>query len=304
MGHDVDYSKQYYVPHDSKWPIIAAIALFVFMIGMGNSFNAMKAGTFSWAGVSSFIALAGFALIIYFVVFWFRDVIKENSQGVNNEQVDRSYRMGMGWFIFSEVMLFGVFFGALFYARQYALPWLAGDGNNFFTNNLLFPGFEGGWPNDGPGKPGEPAYGNDFTAMGPFWLPTINTILLITSSFTLTIGHHQLLKNNMKKAFWWTMLTVALGAIFMYCQIAEYSHAMHALNLKLDSGIYGNTFYMLTGLHGMHVTLGALMLFIMALRIRKGHFTPERHFGFMAAEWYWHFVDVVWILLYFFVYWM
>lgn len=297
MGHDVDYSKQYYVPHDSKWPIIAAIALFVFMIGMGNSFNAMKAGEST--SFSSIIAIAGFALILYFVWNWFKDVINENSAGVNNAQVDRSYRMGMGWFIFSEVMLFGVFFGALFYARQYALPWLSGDGNNFFTNELLWKGFEGGWPNNGPDN-----VGGDFQGMGPFWLPTINTILLITSSFTLTIAHHKLLKNDMNKAFWWTIITVILGAIFMYCQIAEYSHAMHELNLKLGTGIYGNTFYMLTGLHGMHVTLGALMLFIMALRIRKGHFTPERHFGFMAAEWYWHFVDVVWILLYFFVYWM
>jgi len=291
MGQQADYSKQYYVPHDSKWPIIAAVALFVFMQGMGNYFNGKPMGVY--------VSVAGAAMILYFVWNWFKDVINENSAGVNNAQVDRSYRMGMGWFIFSEVMLFGVFFGALFYARQYALPWLSGDGNNFFTNELLWKGFEGGWPSNGPEN-----VGGAFNGMGPFWLPTINTILLITSSFTLTIAHHRLLKNKMNEAYWWTMITVALGAIFMYCQVTEYIHAMEGLNLKLDTGIYGNTFYMLTGLHGLHVTLGALMLFIMAIRIKKGHFTPERHFGFMAAEWYWHFVDVVWILLYFFVYWV
>jgi len=171
------------------------------------------------------LSVAGFAMILYFVWGWFKDVIHENSLGINN------------------------FFGTLFYARQFALPWLSGDGNNFFTNELLHKGFEGGWPSNGPEN-----MGGDFQSMGPFWLPTINTILLISSSFTVTIAHHAMLKNNMKKAFNFTMISVVLGAIFMYCQIMEYSHAYSDLNLTLETGMYGSTFYMLTGLHGFHVT--------------------------------------------------
>jgi len=306
MAHAADYSKQYYVPHSSRWPIVGAIALFIFAIGGGNWLNGN-----SFLGVpGKIVFFIGVGAILYMVVNWFRDVISENSQGINNAQVDRSYRMGMGWFIFSEVMFFAAFFGALFYARQFVSPWLAGEGNNFFTNFLLWSGFEGGWPNVGPGAAAETMPISEgmkvenFETVGPFWLPTINTLLLISSSFTITIAHHAMLKNKMDKAFWYTIISVILGAIFVFFQAEEYIHAYHELNLTLESGIYGSTFYLLTGFHGLHVTLGAIMLLVMAIRIKKGHFTPERHFGFMAAEWYWHFVDVVWIILYFFIYWM
>ncbi|MBT8141117.1 MAG: cytochrome c oxidase subunit 3 [Gammaproteobacteria bacterium] len=291
MAHAADYSKQYYVPHSSRWPIIAAVALFIFMIGAANWLNGVASG--KW------VFLLGLAAIIYMIFGWGADVIRENNEGINNLQVDRSYRMGIGWFIFSEVMFFAGFFGALFYARQFALPWLAGDGNNFFTNFLLHSGFEGGWPSNGP-----EALGGEYKPMGPFPLPTINTILLISSSFTITIAHHAMLKNKMDKAFWYTVVSVLLGFLFVGLQAFEYYEAYAHLNLRMETGIYGSTFFMLTGFHGLHVTLGATLLTIMAVRIKRGHFTPERHFGFLAAEWYWHFVDVVWIMLYFFVYWM
>ena len=294
MAHATD-SNNYYVPHSSKWPVIAAGALFVFMIGAGNWLN----GNAVFGIPSKLVFAVGLVAIIYMIFGWGAEVIRENNEGINNLQVDRSYRMGIGWFIFSEVMFFAAFFGALFYARQFALPWLSGEGSNFFTNFLLWEGFEGGWPNNGPEN-----VGGDYKSMGPFWLPTINTILLISSSFTVTMAHHAILKNNMNKAFYLTAFSVLLGAIFVGLQGLEYYHAYHELNLTLNTGIYGSTFFMLTGFHGLHVTLGATMLLLMAIRIKRGHFTPERHFGFLAAEWYWHFVDVVWIMLYFFVYWM
>jgi len=294
MAHATD-SNNYYVPHSSKWPFIAASALFVFMVGAGNWLN----GNAVFGIPAKIVFVIGLVAIIYMVFGWGAEVIRENNQGINNLQVDRSYRMGIGWFIFSEVMFFAAFFGALFYARQYALPWLSGDGNNFFTNFLLWDGFEGGWPTNGPEN-----VGGDYESMGPFWLPTINTLLLVSSSFTVTMAHHEILKNKMNKAFYLTVFSVLLGAIFVGLQGLEYYHAYHELNLTLETGIYGSTFFMLTGFHGLHVTLGATMLLLMAIRIKRGHFTPERHFGFLAAEWYWHFVDVVWIMLYFFIYWM
>ena len=205
----------------------------------------------------------------------------------------------MFWFIFSEVMFFAAFFGALFYTRNMSVPWLGGDSNNFFTNLLLWEGYESTWPTNGPGE-----VGGDFEVMGPFGLPLINTAILLTSSVTVTIAHHALIagQRGILKAF--LALTFILGFIFVFLQGYEYIHAYEDLNLKLTSGIYGSTFFMLTGFHGMHVTIGAIMLLIIWLRVMKGHFTATNHFAFEAVAWYWHFVDVVWIGLYVFVYWM
>jgi cytochrome c oxidase subunit 3 len=207
--------------------------------------------------------------------------------------------MGMFWFIFSEVMFFAAFFGALFYTRSMSIPWLGGESNNFFTNLLLWEGYESTWPTNGPGN-----VGGDYEVMLPFGLPLINTALLMTSSVTVTIAHHALLagKRNILKIF--LAATFLLGFIFVYLQAVEYMHAYNEMNLKLTTGVYGSTFYLLTGFHGMHVTLGAIMLTIIWLRTMKGHFTPSNHFAFEAVAWYWHFVDVVWVGLYVFVYWL
>jgi cytochrome c oxidase subunit 3 len=200
----------------------------------------------------------------------------------------------MSWFIFSEVMFFAAFFGALFYARSIAMPWL-GD----LDNKILWPDFAAHWGNVGPAGTVEP-----FTTMGPFWIPTINTALLLLSGVTLTISHHAIRENHRGKTAFWLAATILLGAIFMGFQVYEYIHAYTELNLKLTSGVYGSTFFLLTGFHGFHVTLGAIMLSVVLYRVLKGHFTADNHFAFEGAAWYWHFVDVVWLGLYVVVYWL
>ena len=284
-------SQAYYVPHGSNWPILGAVGLFLLMLGVSTSLNG--------AGVGPVLAWTGAAVVIVMIVGWFGAVIHESEGGVYNKQVDRSFRMGMTWFIISEVMFFAAFFGALFYARQWAVPWLGGEGNNFFTNLLLYPGYENTWPTNGP-----KAIGGEFQTMGAIGLPAINTAILLTSGVTITIAHHALKDNNRKLLNWGLFATFFLGFLFVGLQSYEYIHAYQDLNLKLSSGIYGSTFFMLTGFHGMHVTLGAIMLVVIWVRCLKGHFTPTHHFGFEAVAWYWHFVDVVWLGLYIFVYWL
>jgi cytochrome c oxidase subunit 3 len=226
-------------------------------------------------------------------------VIGVSFGGQYYSQVEMSFLMGMFWFIFYEVIFFYAFFGALFFALNMSVPWLGGGSNNFFTNLVLWNGFESTWPTNGPGN-----VGGEFTKMGPFGLPLINTAILLTSSVTVTIAHHALQSGHrgILKAF--LAATFILGFIFVFLQAEEYVEAYQHMNLKLTSGIYGSTFFMLTGFHGMHVTIGAIMLAIIWLRVMKGHFTPNSHFAFEATAWYWHFVDVVWLGLYVFVYWM
>ena len=288
MSHAQD---KYYVPHGSHWPIVGSIGLLFLMVGVSTWLNGADAGF--W------VMLTGVAIVVFMLVGWFGTVIGESVGGLYNNQVDKSFRMGMFWFIFSEVMFFAAFFGALFYARNMSVPWLGGDSNNFFTNLLLWSGYESTWPTNGPG-----AVGGEFEEMGPFGLPLINTAILLTSSITVTIAHHSLIAGRRGILTACLAMTFILGFIFVYLQAAEYIEAYEHLNLKLTTGIYGSTFFMLTGFHGMHVTIGAIMLTIIWLRVVKGHFTPDKHFAFEAVAWYWHFVDVVWVGLYVFVYWM
>ena len=221
--------------------------------------------------------------------------MRESESGQYNERVDVSFRWSMGWFIFSEVMFFSAFFGALFYARVITMPWL-GDLDH---KMVLWPGFTAAWPNLGPAGVIE-----TFQTIGPWPIPTINTALLLTSGVTLTIAHHALKDNHRGALKFWMLVTVLLGAIFLALQGFEYAHAYSDLNLKLTSGIFGSTFFMLTGFHGFHVCVGAIMLTVVLFRILNGHFTSENHFAFEAAAWYWHFVDVVWLGLYVVVYWL
>ena len=239
----------------------------------------------------------GVLLLIAMLTGWFATVINESENGAYNEQVDHSFRWGMSWFIFSEVVFFGVFFGALFYARQWIVPWLAGEGDNFFTNVMLWPGFENSWPTAGPAQ-------DSVERMGAWGIPALNTAILLTSGVTITIAHHMLLANRRGQLIFWLAATFVLGFVFIALQAEEYIHAYTELDLRLDTGIYGATFFMLTGFHGLHVTLGAIMLVVIWLRVLRGHFTPQRHFAFEAVAWYWHFVDVVWLGLFFFVYWL
>jgi cytochrome c oxidase subunit III len=293
QAHAPDANK-YYIPHDSHWPIIGSVSLFTLMLGAVAFLN-------HWAGAWSFIP--GAALLLFMFFGWFHTVIGENQHGIYNLQVDRSFRMGMMWFIFSEVMFFAAFFGALFYARVLSVPWLGGEGVKIFTNILLWPQFESGWPNNGPARVGGLENGT-FEVIPAFGLPALNTLILLTSGVTITIAHHALRESKRGVLTAFLAATFVLGFLFVFLQATEYGHAYHELGLRLDTGIYGSTFFMLTGFHGLHVTIGAIMLTIIWLRVVRGHFTPRRHFAFEAVAWYWHFVDVVWLGLFVFVYWL
>lgn len=276
----------YYVPAPSPWPLLMGLALLATMAGASAWVNDL-----GWGMPVNLLGLLA-ALAVLF--FWFSDAISESEGGLYNARIDKSFRWSMGWFIFSEVMFFGAFFGALFYARAVTMPWLAN-----FDHKLLWPDFVAIWGNAGPAGTVEA-----FRTMGPFPIPTLNTALLLSSGVTLTVSHHALRANERGRAARWLAITILLGVAFIGCQAYEYLHAYSELNLKLSSGIYGSTFFMLTGFHGFHVTLGAIMLAVVLLRLLKGHLTPEHHFAFEGAAWYWHFVDVVWLGLYVLVYWV
>jgi len=285
-------SQSYYVPSQSPWPIIGAVAMFFIAVGSGLTVMQLKT-----EAISGLLVLAiGILILLYMLVGWFRHVIQESDKGLYSLQMDRSFKQGMSWFIFSEVMFFFAFFGALFYARIFSVPWLGGASNNQMTNEVLWPNFESAWPL--LSTPG----GEITQAMPWYGLPLINTLILLTSSVTLHIAHKAIEKNNRKKLITFLASTVVLGIVFLGLQVEEYIHAYNALNLTLQSGIYGNTFYLLTGFHGMHVTIGALLLGIVLIRVIRGHFNEKKHFAFQAAAWYWHFVDVVWVCLFVFVY--
>ncbi len=288
-----DSQPGYYLPEPSRWPIIGAFGMALFFSGFAMMINDVSLG-----GVAM---LAGFATILAMVFAWFGKVIIESQGGHYNSQVDMSFRWGMGWFIFSEVMFFAAFFGALFYARVYSVPWLGGAGSKEFTSTL-WPAFEAVWPL--LHVPDASKFTETVKPMETWGLPAINTLVLLSSGWWVTWAHWGLKKNERKQLIIGLVLTVSLGALFLVLQGIEYSHAYHELNLKMTSGIYGATFFMLTGFHGAHVTLGTIMLLVVLIRSIKGHFTPENHFAFEAAAWYWHFVDVVWLGLFVFVYWI
>jgi cytochrome c oxidase subunit III len=278
----------YFVPQPSNWPMVGSIAMLLTMSGAATLINHQP-------GIGTPLLLAGLAVLVYMLFGWFGTVATESEAGRYGKPVDASFRWGMGWFIFSEVMFFASFFGALFYARNITMP-LLGD---FDHHRILWPGFDAAWPNAGPAGTVEP-----FSKISAWPIPTINTILLVTSGGTLTMAHHALQQNLRSRALQWMVVTLLLGFAFVFVQANEYIHAYHELNLRLSSGIFGSTFFMLTGFHGCHVMIGAIMLTVITVRIARGHFTPDHHFGFEAAAWYWHFVDVVWIGLYLVVYWL
>ena len=270
--------------------MVGSTALFFMAVGAVFIMNAIH--PIGWISLA-----VGFGILLYMLFGWFGQVIDESEKGMYNQQVDMSFRWSMGWFIFSEVMFFAAFFGALFYARAYSVPWL-GD----MDNRLLWDSFGAQWPTAGPYFDANPAY--HFTPMGAWGIPAINTMLLLSSGVTVTWAHWALKEGKRSQLVAGLFFTVLLGAIFLALQIYEYAHAYSDLNLKLTSGIFGSTFFMLTGFHGFHVTLGATMLIVILLRSMKGHFTAERHFAFEAVAWYWHFVDVVWLGLFVVVYWL
>lgn len=287
MTHFADDA--YYLPHSTRWPIIGSIGMFTMLASAAFWLNGARLAPWTLA--------VGALILIYMLCGWFGEVIRESEDGKYNTQVDMSFRIGMLWFIFSEVMFFACFFGALFYARVFSVPWLGGEGTGAFTNEMLWRGYQSVWPTAGPEH-----LGGDFQTIPAFGIPFLNTLILLSSGATVTLAHHALKKDQRRALVLWLFATVALGFLFVWFQIGEYKEAYQELGLTLGSGIYGSTFFMLTGFHGMHVTLGAIMLLVIALRSLAGHFRPHQHFGFEAVAWYWHFVDVVWLALFVFVY--
>ena len=282
----------YFVPGPSRHPVMAAIGLFFVILGASQWINGHE-----WGMYSLIFGMLWWLTVLY---QWFSESVRESEGGQYGHKIDLSYRWSMSWFIFSEVMFFGAFFTALWWARSHSVPELGS-----LENALLWPDFKAVWPTVQAGATAAPGGTVEpFETVGPFWLPTINTALLLTSGVTLTIAHHALVAGKRSKTIAFMWLTVLLGLVFLFVQGYEYFHLYNDLNLKMSSGIFGSTFFMLTGFHGFHVFLGMLMLFFITLRLQKGHFTPQRHFGFEGAAWYWHFVDVVWLGLYVLVYWM
>jgi cytochrome c oxidase subunit 3 len=300
----------YYVPESSKLPFLASIGLLLTVYGAGTMLNS---ATFGYGG-SSWAFYLGLLVLLAAIWSWFGNTIRESLAGLNSPQLDRSYVLGMQWFIFSEIMFFAAFFGALFYVRTFAVPWLGGEGDKGIAN-MLWPGFEAAWPLmttpqqavEATGGVQAMARTDEFTGANAtiHWnsIPLLNTILLLTSSVTVHFAHTALKAGKRQALTWWLAATLLLGFTFVGFQAYEYVHAYRDLGLTLGAGIYGATFFLLTGFHGVHVCLGAIMLTVMFVRAtRHGHFTPEHHFGFEAASWYWHFVDVVWVCLFLFVY--
>ncbi|WP_017443744.1 cytochrome c oxidase subunit 3 [Gayadomonas joobiniege] len=285
---------QYYVPAQSPWPIVGACAFFLIAFGAGHMVADLQDPQASQWG--SLLLIAGVLVLFIMLAGWFKDQINESRSGLHNRQLGISYRQGMLWFIFSEIMFFAAFFGALLYLRVIAVPWLGGDSNNAMTHAVLWPDFVPQWPLT------ETPDGTKTQAMGYWGLPLINTVILLTSSVTIHFADLGLKKGNRKQLSSMLFITILLGIGFLFLQVEEYIHAYQDLGLTLSSGVYGNTFFMLTGFHGLHVTLGTLFLLVMWLRIVRGHFSSENHFAFLAASWYWHFVDIVWLCLFLFVY--
>lgn len=293
MSVDNEKSPQnYYVPSQSPWPIVGAIALFFIAVGSGLTIMQLNNSDVSGA----FLLVIGISVLFFMLFSWFKDVINESTSGLYSTQMDISFRQAMLWFIFSEAMFFLVFFGALFYIRTFSVPWLGGASNNLMTNEILWPDFQSFWPLL------KTPSGETTQAMGWQGLPLINTLILLTSSVTLHYAEKAMKENNRRNLQTFIGLTVTLGGCFLALQTQEYIHAYQELGLTLQSGVYGNTFYLLTGFHGLHVTLGLILLFNVYMRILKGHFNDKQHFALQAGSWYWHFVDVVWICLFFIVY--
>lgn len=289
--------RHYFVPESSKWPLIAAASIFVMLFGLASLiYSANNAAGLTTA--AQVILAIGVVAVIWMMYGWFKDVIDESMAHKYDDQVSKSFRIGMLWFIFSEAAFFTAFFGALAYIRFFALDWLAGGGAKE-TTALLWPEFIYQWPLlSAPDQ----TLKDVADIINPFQLPLVNTILLVTSSFTLTVAHHALIATERKKTIIWLILTLVLGLLFIVFQAIEYVEAYTLLDLRFDSNVYGSIFFMATGFHGLHVTLGAIILFFVLLRITKGHFSADNHFAFEAGAWYWHFVDVVWIGLFLFVY--
>jgi cytochrome c oxidase subunit 3 len=257
----------YHLVDPSPWPAIGAAAAFILAVG-----------AVMWMhGSNPAVALIGFAGVLYTMFMWWRDVVKESHRGDHTDVVSLHLRYGMLLFIASEVMFFVAWFWAFFDASLFS-----GDA----MQAARLEATAGVWPPKG------------IEVFDPWHLPLINTLILLTSGTTVTWAHHALLNNDRKGLKWGLALTIGLGLMFTAIQAYEYAHAAFAFNRDNGGNIYGSTFFMATGFHGFHVIVGTIFLIVCLFRALNGHFRPEKHFGFEAAAWYWHFVDVVWLFLF------
>jgi len=285
----------YYLPSPSYWPILGSIGLFISLFGFASALPGTSDGVMG----SLTLMYIGLTIVAFVLIGWFRQIITESEAGNYNAQVDASFRMGMVWFIVSEVIFFAVFFAALFYVRQLSVPWLAGEGNHAMTNALLWKGYAGDWPSNGPAE-----VGGKFEPMAVYGIPVWNTITLLSASLSVILARLGLQKGHRGQFIAGLLISVILGTVFIGLQTYEYIHAYRDMALKLTSGIYGTSFYMLTGFHVLHVIIGVILLLVVLVRSIKGHFTAHHHFAVDAAAWYWHFVVAVWLGLFIFVYWL
>ena len=257
----------YHLVNPSPWPFVGSLSAFIMAVGAVLFFH----------DNGPWVMLIGLMGVLYTMVSWWRDVIIEANSGDHTPVVQLHHRYGMILFIASEVMFFVAWFWAYFDASLYP-----GEAIQYSRTELT----GGHWPPQG------------IETFDPWHLPLINTLILLTSGTTVTWAHHALLEDNREELKWVLVLTVALGALFTVFQVYEYQHAAFGFS----GHIYGATFYMATGFHGFHVLVGTIFLLVCLLRALNGGFTAKQHFGFEAAAWYWHFVDVVWLFLFVVIY--
>ena len=258
----------YHLVDPSPWPAVGATSAFILALGLISYMH----------GGSLWLVVPGLLGVLYTMLAWWRDVIKESNEGYHTRIVQIGLRYGMILFIASEVMFFVAWFWAFFDASLF-------PDSAIQVSRATFTG--GHWPPTG------------IEVFDPWHLPLLNTLILLTSGTTVTWAHHSLIHGDRKGLLTGLTLTVILGAIFTSVQAYEYAHAA----FSFGGNIYGATFFMATGFHGFHVFVGTVFLLVCLYRAYRGDFTPQQHFGFEAAAWYWHFVDVVWLFLFFCIYW-
>lgn len=278
-------------PVHSHWPLVGSAALLSLALGTVNLLHGQRFGALP--------LLVGAVLLAWMLFGWFAALIRETRDC--SEQAERSLRWGMAWFIASEAALFVALFAALAYARWFAVPWLAGAGDHDFTRALIWPRFQPEWP---PLPTPDPdRFAQPVGRVNMLGMPLVITLVLLASAYAVTWAQWGIQRSRKSQLVAGLSMTIVLGAIFLGVQFHEYWINLTELGLSPRSGIYGSTFYALTGFHSAHVTVGLAALLVMLRRALRGDFSAEQHFAFEAVAWYWHFVDVVWLWLYVLVYW-
>lgn len=283
--NETQSNSHYYVPPPSFYPVTINLGLFIFALGFALRLSAITPGVVPM--------LAGTAVILYGTFGWVGRIIYENEAGNYHPWEDRSFRTGMAYFIFSELAFFGAFLMALMYVRAFALPDLASMDPHF----TLWPDFKGEWPSGGPKS-------QAFTPLGAWGLPAVNSILIVASSVSLIWARKGLSAANRGQMVAGLAIAIVLGIAFLFQQAMEYRHAAE-LGITLATGVYGTNLYMLTGVHGVHMLAGIIMLAVLLLRAFHGHFRADNRVGLDLVTWYWNFVIVIpGLLVFIYFYWM